>query len=622
MEFQKKTIWIKEQTKDTYAEFVGSFDISEKEKILLQLGFDGHSAVYLNEELVFFGAAGDYPWHRLYYQVDLTDHCKEHNEIRFVIWYPGEDSSTYITKEPGLAFSIAQKGKVLIESGSHILSRKVLSYKNEYCKWITIQLGCSFFYDNIVENTLPWEPSVESGEEIVFHLRTTGELVLGEPVPTGIEPLEDGFLVDMKEEVVGFLNLDFESPCEQTVTISYGEHLVDGQVQRLIDGRDFSVEFRAKKGQNQYLNPFRRLAGRYLQVQCKEPLKISYVGLRPTDRPVVEIPRTFADPDFQKIYEVSVNTLKKCMHEHYEDCPWREQAMYTLDSRNQMLCGYYAFEDAEYVRENLRFIGKGQREDGLLSLCFPAGTDLPIPFFSLVYLMQLQDYLVHTKDRELVLELKPVVDTIAKTFQSHMDDNGLIPNFPAPCWNFYEWAEGSDNAAELQADTKAGRTKKYDLILNCMYVYFTMLYEEVYGEVLGDREACKRAIQDTFYVPEKGLYKLSTIGELYSQLGNSFAILIGLGDEKLAERITTEDSLIEVTLSMHTFYYDALLLFGDTYKSFILQDIKEKYGHMLQEGATTFWETAKGWRDFGNAGSLCHGWSAVPVYYLCKLVEE
>ena len=35
---------------------------------------------------------------------------------------------------------------------------------------------------------------------------------------------------------------------------------------------------------------------------------------------------------------------------------------------------------------------------------------------------------------------------------------------------------------------------------------------------------------------------------------------------------------------------------------------------MLYQGATTFWETEKGGWDFANAGSLCHGWSAIPVY--------
>ena len=35
---------------------------------------------------------------------------------------------------------------------------------------------------------------------------------------------------------------------------------------------------------------------------------------------------------------------------------------------------------------------------------------------------------------------------------------------------------------------------------------------------------------------------------------------------------------------------------------------------MLTHGATSFWETIEGDAAFGKAGSLCHGWSAVPVY--------
>ena len=78
--------------------------------------------------------------------------------------------------------------------------------------------------------------------------------------------------------------------------------------------------------------------------------------------------------------------------------------------------------------------------------------------------------------------------------------------------------------------------------------------------------------------------------------------------------------MIPVTLSMTAFVYDALLLFGDKYKNMILEDIKTRYSAMLAAGATTFWETEKGWEDFGGAGSLCHGWSAIPVYYLCRLL--
>ena len=71
--------------------------------------------------------------------------------------------------------------------------------------------------------------------------------------------------------------------------------------------------------------------------------------------------------------------------EHYVDTPWREQCLYAFDSRNQMLCGYYVFENgnAEYARGNLKLIAEDRRADGLLSICTPCGTDLTIPAFSL-----------------------------------------------------------------------------------------------------------------------------------------------------------------------------------------------------------------------------------------------
>ena len=40
---------------------------------------------------------------------------------------------------------------------------------------------------------------------------------------------------------------------------------------------------------------------------------------------------------------------------------------------------------------------------------------------------------------------------------------------------------------------------------------------------------------------------------------------------------------------------------------------------MLDAGATTFWETELGAEDFGGAGSLCHGWSALAVHYFVRL---
>ncbi len=67
--------------------------------------------------------------------------------------------------------------------------------------------------------------------------------------------------------------------------------------------------------------------------------------------------------------------------------------------------------------------------------------------------------------------------------------------------------------------------------------------------------------------------------------------------------------------------YDALIKTDVGYIDFVIADIRKKYGRMLAEGATTFWETEEGWQSFQNAGSLCHGWSAIPAYYLAKFLK-
>ena len=111
-----------------------------------------------------------------------------------------------------------------------------------------------------------------------------------------------------------------------------------------------------------------------------------------------------------------------------------------------------------------------------------------------------------------------------------------------------------------------------------------------------------------------------------SELGCSLAILAGAATQEecrvLAEKLTASDrDMVPITLSMKCFLYDALLMTDrEKYKETVLADIELVYGKMLDAGATSFWETEEGESAFGNAGSLCHGWSAMPVYYYWTLL--
>ena len=85
--------------------------------------------------------------------------------------------------------------------------------------------------------------------------------------------------------------------------------------------------------------------------------------------------------------------------------------------------------------------------------------------------------------------------------------------------------------------------------------------------------------------------------------------------------IIGDTEVIPATLSMACFRYDALLKADrERFTNVILDEIDRDCEYMLNCGATTFWETLKGESDFGGAGSLCHGWSAMAAYYYSKLL--
>lgn len=611
-------IWAQRQAdKDDYAEFITAFSLKNTENVVLRLACDSVYAAYVNGKLVAFSQCADFPNYKFYDEVDISAYCQAENELRVVVSHCGIDTQIYIKDDAGLIFEITQDEKLVVNSSADVLSRSEFGYKNGFCQSITLQLGFSFLFDNTIEKeSFTKSRVVEKGKNL--YKRPISQLELKPRLPIIVTKTKEGLLVDMGKETAGYIDLEFESETAQKITFAYGEHIVDGKVRYLIDNRNFSFHFVAKKGENVFSDRLRRIAGRYIEIHAESEIKVHYVGIRPACYPVTLKPKKLENALDQRIYDVSVETLLLCMHEHYEDCPWREQALYTMDSRNQMLCGYYAYEGYEYQRHNLVLISKSLRKDGLLCICAPSGLDFPIPSFSLAYILQVYEYVKYSKDESLLDEVGETLDTIVKTMESHIDETGLIPRLPYPFWNFYEWNEGGNGG--FQAEGVVQETR-YDFVLNAMYVFVARKYDELRGRSK-NYDGFLQKLHAAFWWEEKGVYRLSLHNELYSQLGNSLALLVGMGDEKLAEKIINDENMVLATLSMRAFVYDALLGFKGKYEQFVLDDIRTRYKKMLDAGATSFWETEKGEADFDNAGSLCHGWSAIPVYYFNKILSK
>lgn len=626
-----KWIWQNsEAKKDEHVEFFARFTYDGEGKARLRISADSNYGVYINGKMLSHGQYGDFPHYKIYDEIDVTKHLRKgENFFAVQAWYFGANSSTYIVGKAGVLFEIVSENETLLSSDKNVLSRLSKTYLSHREKWITMQMGYSYTYDATKEDNWTaqggedFAPSIELGQALPLFPRPVSRLTTDSGV-TGVLIKQEGnrYLYDFGKEIVGDFRIRFTTEKAQQVVVCYGEHIVDGWVRDKIGARDFSIDYYAKAGDNDYVGYFRRLGLRYMELRSQAPLEKTCVEILPRNYPVGEKPFVCADEALQKIYDVSVYTLRLCMHEHYEDCPWREQALYAMDSRNQMLCGYYCFEEYAFPRSCLKLFAEDRRADGLLPICAPAGNDLTIPSFSLHYFTQVREYGDYSGDWAFVEELFPKLTSILSVFINAQGEGDLVPIFPGnpPYWNFYEWAEKLDGSVACTEEYK------YDLILNCLYsialrqmgyICEKLQKPNLYAE---RAKVLNNAINKAFK-RESGYYALFRQGEAYCELGNGLAILCGAATgaaaERICEKLSSNHDWTKITLSMKCFKYDALLAVNkEKYRNYILEDIRVTYGKMLDAGATTFWETEEGESAFDNAGSLCHGWSALPVYYL------
>ena len=658
-----KGLWIWENDtlrKDEFADFYEQFTLSDMSSpISLRISADSNYAVYVNGVLAAFGQYADFPHCKVVDTHDITAFCKQgENELLITVWYYGCRSSTYFIGKPGLFFEVSANGEALAVSGAHTLSRKNPYYVPYREKRITNEIGISCFY-NAAGIPTPYHTSVLTGYAPVLHERPVLTLSL-EELCVGTVVGGDGrckHILDLGREEVGFVSFSLESETEQTVVISFSEHLVDGEVPRRIGARDFSVEYGTVVGENTFMIPFRRMGCRYLCFESEHPIRLHYGGICPTMYPVTELPFDTGSPRRQEIYDVSKRTLRLCMHEHYEDCPWREQSLYAMDSCNQMLSGYYAFGEARFARASLWLFAQDDREDGVLSDCAPSSSGKPIPSFCLHWYRGIRDYVEHTGDLSLVHEIWNKMCAVLEFFIGYFDyDRSLLRCPPDDkYWNFHEWA-----GIELQGfDFAARKEGRFDLLLNCLLLQaidiMTYLAQKAGLPFAHTALAAplREAIRQTFR-REDGLYRTFEQSPHVCELGCAYAVLSGVADKADAEVIcrvltgtetvlpvktlpltenSTEEAgdlvnltageipVVATSLSMTVFVYEALLATDkERYADYVLTDIDACYGAMLDEGATTFWETKNGWHGFEDAGSMCHGWSTLAIYYYHKLL--
>ena len=629
-------IWLNKKVEsDEYAAFYDQFYVGKPSGSKIKISVAGDYNLFINGVFVSFGQYTDFSNYKVYDEIDLSKYLREgKNELYLIVWYSGKDFFTQINYGVGLFYEVIGGDNCSCSVSRAGMSCSIANgYVSHRNKIITTQLGFSYTYDTRPAKYV-WEKAISvKGFGVNLVKRPNKKLQLKDLTKAQLID-EKKNLYDLGRESCGFLSIGFKAKSGERIKITYGEHIVDGEVRANIGNRDFSVELIGNGEYSEFIGAFRRLGCRYLQVYGET--EIVYIGIRETEYPLDIKNFDLKDNRRRQIYETAVRTLQLCLHEHYEDCPWREQSMYITDSRNQILCGYYAYNNLECVSSAIRLMLLGQRESGLFEMCFPASISLTIPSFSLSFATILLEYLQYSNDISLVEEALPAMDKMLNYFLVRFDENGLFKTVTEEgIWHFYEWSEWLDGDYFNEDESKKERND-YDVVINAFLSFAlknaTMVYSllqkndkaERYENI---RKKLNKNIKDKFFVEKTGLFKTYKKDEIYSGLANALCVLAevtsGAEARYICERLTDEKTeWIKNTLSMDIFRYDALLKTDkNKYRDFVLKDIDQIYGFMLEQGATSFWETIKGEADFDGAGSLCHGWSALPIYYYHTLID-
>lgn len=467
-----------------------------------------------------------------------------------------------------------------------------------------------------------------------------GERSLGLP-PHTRETVE----ISAGEEMTGYLFLALQGGAGATITLLQSEAYVQGvsDTGRALKGKRDDWRSGTLRGYTdiyrpggygtteapETYEPFWFRTFRYVQMTIEtgeQGMILKQFSYAETGYPLeVQSRVETSDPSHAGIWEISERTLRRCMHETYEDCPFYEQLQYAMDSRSQILYTYAVAADDRLARKCMEDFRLSQRYDGLLNCSYPCYGPNVIPGFSIYYILMLHDHMMYFGDRELLEEHMPTVERILLFYRRNLDEKGYVKklgglNGGDRFWSFIDWTREWDATTGVPAAILEGPITMESL-LYCL----GLCRAADIAEYLGRGEQARDYRQQAEQVREAlrsccmGRRGMLTDGpgvEQYSQHVQVFAVLTDTvtpeqGRCSLQETIDNRQDYVQCSVAMAFYLFRALEKTGlyrltDTY-----WDI---WRRMLENHLTTCVE------DEVRGRSDCHAWGALILYELPSVI--
>lgn len=457
---------------------------------------------------------------------------------------------------------------------------------------------------------------------------------------------EEFIEIDAGEEMTGYLKMKFCGGAGSRVSLLYSEaYVMDGvsgpeQVPNKGDRTDF-VNGHLQGYEDQYtvggfgtsdmpetFEPFWFRTFRFIQLHIitgEEPLTLRSLDYEETGYPLQAATTvSTSDKSLDAIWEISERTLRRCMHETYEDCPFYEQLQYIMDARLDILYTYAVSADDRLARKCMDDMRRAQRPDGLMNCSYPNCAVNVIPTFSIYYILMVYDHMMYFGDRDLVEEHMPVIDRVLDFFERHLAPQGYVEkiggrNHRGHFWSFVDWTKEWNDTDGMPS---AGLQKPLT-VQSLLYIY-GLQHAGKLADYLGSEEIARgyyaraKRVQQAirrYCIGKNGMLQDAPGVEEYSQHCQVFGILTDTIDVPARRKILLETvrdkSYTQCTVAMSFYLFRALEKTG-------LYEYTDQYWdvwrRMIENHCTTCVEAE------AYARSECHAWGSLILYELPSVI--
>jgi len=309
----------------------------------------------------------------------------------------------------------------------------------------------------------------------------------------GIE--ENGFAVfEMERNLCGVIGVRIECAKACRVFAMFDELLGEnGDVNFLRLGTSALVIWDLPAGTSELLT-FEPYLFKYIKIAViGSSAKVSELHIRRVGFPKPGADIKTDNPRMKAVFDAAVETFRENTYDIYMDCPSRERAGWLCDSfftsRVEHTLTGKTMVERNFLENFLLPDSFKCLPEGMLPMCYPADHyDCTfIPNWAMWFVVELEEYLERSGDRELVDRAKPRVYKLLQYFKRFENEDGLLEKLES--WVFVEWSRSNELVQDVNFPS------------NMLYAKVKRVVANLYGDegLVKEAEELEKTIREKSY---------------------------------------------------------------------------------------------------------------------------